>query len=48
MAIGHLVYPAEKAVPAAIIIYLLLSVVLSIPYVRWRKSALDQALIKTP
>lgn len=48
MAIGHLVYPGEKAVPAAIIIYLLLSVVLSIPYVRWRKSALDEALVKAP
>ena len=48
MAIGHLVYPAEKAVPVAIIIYLLLSVLLSIPYVRWRKSALDQAMVKAP
>ena len=39
MAIAHLVNPTENAVPAAILLYLVTSIVISLPYVMWRKRA---------
>lgn len=48
IAIGGLVYPAEKAVPAAVMLYLLISIVISVPYVMWRKHAFDETLAKAP
>lgn len=46
IAIGHLVHPTEKAVPAAVMLYLLISVAISVPYVMWRKRAFDEAAAK--
>ena len=40
MTIAHLTFPAEKAVPAAVLLYLLVSVAVSLPYIAWRKKAL--------
>lgn len=37
MAIAHLAGPAEKAVPAAILLYLVASIAITLPYVMWRK-----------
>jgi hypothetical protein len=48
IAIGGLVYPAEKAVPAAVMLYLLISIAISVPYVMWRKHAFDAAPAKAP
>lgn len=46
IAIGHLIYPIEKAVPAAVMLYLLISIAISVPYVMWRKHAFDEAPTK--
>lgn len=40
MTIAHLTFPAEKAVPAAVLLYLLVSLVVSLPYIAWRQKAL--------
>jgi BASS family bile acid:Na+ symporter len=40
IAVAHLVFPQEKAVIPAVLIYLLADVVISLPYVAWRKKAL--------
>lgn len=37
MAIAHLAGPTEKAVPAAVLLYLVTSIVITLPYVMWRK-----------
>ena len=47
MAMGHLVYPAEKAVPATIMLYLLISIAISIPYVRWRRHAVSDTPVES-
>lgn len=39
MTIAHLAFPAEKAVPAAVLLYLLTATVVTVPYVAWRKKA---------
>ncbi len=39
LAVAHLNFPDEKALPAAVLLFLLANVVLSIPYVVWRKRA---------
>jgi BASS family bile acid:Na+ symporter len=39
MTIGHLAFPAEKAVPAAVLLYLLTGTIVTAPYVAWRKKA---------
>lgn len=40
MAIAHLAAPQEKAVSAAVLLYLVVSIVVTTPYVGWRKKAL--------
>ncbi len=47
ISIAHITFPAEKAVPAAVLLYLLTSLVLTLPYVAWRKRAIDQAADET-
>lgn len=39
MTIAHLAFPAEKAVSAAVLLYLLTATVVTFPYVAWRKKA---------
>jgi BASS family bile acid:Na+ symporter len=41
LAIAHLNFPDEHAVPAAILLYLLVSALITLPYVRWRKLSGD-------
>jgi len=50
MTIAHLAFPAEKAVPAAVLLYLLTATVVTFPYVAWRKkaSALEAPAGATP
>jgi len=38
IAIAHINFPTEQAVPAAVVIYLVVSAVLSLPYLAWRKN----------
>ncbi|NEX92895.1 Na+-dependent transporter [Caulobacter sp. 17J65-9] len=40
LAIAQLTFPAEKAVPAVLLLYLLTAAVLTLPYVAWRRKAL--------
>ena len=40
MTIARLTAPEEKAVPAAVLLYLLVSLVVTLPYVAWRKKSL--------
>jgi BASS family bile acid:Na+ symporter len=42
LAIAQITFPAERAVPAALLIYLLAGAVVTLPYVRWRQKALAQ------
>jgi BASS family bile acid:Na+ symporter len=37
LAIARLNFPDEHAVPAAILLYFLVSTLIALPYVRWRK-----------
>jgi hypothetical protein len=37
LAIAHASYPGDKTVLAAVLLYLLVSAMASIPYVNWRK-----------
>jgi bile acid:Na+ symporter, BASS family len=37
MAIAHANFPDEKLVPAAVILYFIVSAILTIPYVTWRR-----------
>lgn len=39
--IARLNFPDERAVPAALLLYLVVSGLLSLPYVRWRKRGID-------
>jgi len=39
IAIAHINFPNEQAVPAAVVIYLVVSAVLSVPYLAWRKNS---------
>ena len=39
MAIARIAFPEEKAVPAAVLLYLIVSLVVTTPYVMWRKKA---------
>jgi BASS family bile acid:Na+ symporter len=41
--IAHLNFPGERAVPAAILLYLVLGVLVSLPYVLWRKRRREAA-----
>jgi len=38
IAIAHINFPSEQAVPAAVVIYLVVSAILSLPYLAWRKN----------
>ena len=40
MAIAQLMFPAEKSVPAMVLLYLIVGAVVTLPYVNWRKKAL--------
>jgi BASS family bile acid:Na+ symporter len=42
-AIAHLNFPNERDVPAAILLYLLLGALVSLPYIRWRKRRREAA-----
>lgn len=42
MAIAQLTFPAERAVSAALLLYLLTAMVVTVPYVGWRKKALAE------
>lgn len=41
MAIASITYPAAKAVPAAILIYLLVSMLVTAPYMMWRRTSVE-------
>jgi BASS family bile acid:Na+ symporter len=41
LAIAHITFPAEQAVTAAALLYLVTSIVVTVPYVAWRRKALD-------
>ena len=41
LAIAQLTFPAEKSVPTALLLYLVAGAVVTLPYVRWRRKALD-------
>lgn len=42
MAIAQLTVPAERSVPAALLLYLVVGAVVTLPYVSWRKKALAE------
>lgn len=50
MGIANLTFPGEKAVPAALLLYLIVSAILTVPYVAWRRKALakETPLAATP
>jgi bile acid:Na+ symporter, BASS family len=48
IAIGAAVFPDEKAVPAAVVLYLLVSAVVSAPYVVWRKRLHGRRVASSP
>jgi BASS family bile acid:Na+ symporter len=48
IAIGAAVFPDEKAVPAAVVLYLLVSAVVSAPYVAWRKRLHGRRVASSP
>jgi BASS family bile acid:Na+ symporter len=41
LGITQLVFPGEKAVTAAVLLYLIVSVLVTAPYVAWRKKSLS-------
>ena len=41
MAIVNILFPEEKAVPAAVLLYLIVNMVVSLPYTRWRKKTIE-------
>jgi BASS family bile acid:Na+ symporter len=41
LVIAQLAFPTEKAVLAALLLYLVAGMIVTLPYVRWRKKALD-------
>jgi BASS family bile acid:Na+ symporter len=41
LAIAQLTFPAEKTVTAALLLYLLTGMVVTLPYVKWRQKTLD-------
>lgn len=43
LGIAHLTFPAETAVPGAVLLYLITNIVVSVPYIIWRKKALGHA-----
>jgi len=46
MAIAQLTVPAERSVPAALLLYLVVGMVVTLPYVSWRKKALAEEAIR--
>jgi BASS family bile acid:Na+ symporter len=50
MTIAHMASPGEKAIPAAVLLYLIVSLLVTLPYVAWRKKAASHAppLAATP
>ena len=50
LAIAQIIFPAEQSVTAALLLYLVTSMVVTAPYVRWRKKALgdEGPLAATP
>ncbi len=46
MAVAHATFPSQKLVPAAVLLYLLVSIVVTLPYVNLRKRR--QAAVATP
>ncbi|HKR86807.1 MAG TPA: hypothetical protein VJS38_01405 [Phenylobacterium sp.] len=50
MGIAHLTFPGEKGAPAALLLYLIVSAILTVPYVAWRRRVLakDASLAATP
>jgi BASS family bile acid:Na+ symporter len=42
MAIARATFPAEKTVPVAVLLYLLVGLVATVPYVSWRKKSLAE------
>lgn len=40
LAIAQLTFPTEKSVPAALLLYLVIGAVVTLPYVKWRQKAL--------
>lgn len=50
MTIAHMAAPGEKAIPAAVLLYLIVSLLVTLPYVAWRKKSASRAapLAATP
>jgi BASS family bile acid:Na+ symporter len=40
MGVAHLAFPSERATAAAVLLYTIVSLVLTAPYVAWRRKAL--------
>lgn len=50
MGVARLVFPTENAVAAAVLLYVVVSIILTTPYIAWRRKALssEQPLAATP
>ena len=46
IAIAHINFPDERAVPAAVVIYLVVSGLLSLPYLAWRKRSSGEEAVE--